>query len=171
MRVSYVQAMQKNPDVTYTQASAAVWSVVEINLGIMCNSLALLKPLMRRYLPRLMMSGSGRGSSPGSSGVNNKRRSAGKSNKPCQWSGATAAGSYQLHSIDRTGGGGGGASGGDDTSRSRVGDKKKAAIVRVDEYSVQFDGQGPPGSGDNASTDSILVREGNGGERHGGELV
>lgn len=45
--------MLNNPDVTYTQGSAAVWSAVEINIGILCNCLAMLKPFVRRHLPWL----------------------------------------------------------------------------------------------------------------------
>lgn len=45
--------MQDNPDVLYTQGSAAVWSAVEINIGILCNCLAMLKPFVRRHLPWL----------------------------------------------------------------------------------------------------------------------
>lgn len=45
--------MLNNPDVTYTQGSAAVWSAVEVNIGILCNCLAMLKPFVRRHLPWL----------------------------------------------------------------------------------------------------------------------
>lgn len=45
--------MLNNPDVLYTQGSAAVWSAVEINIGILCNCLAMLKPFVRRHLPWL----------------------------------------------------------------------------------------------------------------------
>lgn len=45
--------MLNNPDVLYTQGSAAVWSAVEINIGILCNCLAMLKPFVRRHMPWL----------------------------------------------------------------------------------------------------------------------
>lgn len=45
--------MLNNPDVTYTQGSAAVWSAIEINIGILCNCLAMMKPFVRRHLPWL----------------------------------------------------------------------------------------------------------------------
>lgn len=53
VRIAYVRAMQNNPDVLYTQGSAAVWSAVEINIGILCNCLAMLKPFVRRHMPWL----------------------------------------------------------------------------------------------------------------------
>lgn len=53
VRIAYVRVMINNPDVTYTQGSAAVWSAIEINLGILCNCLAMLKPFVRRHMPWL----------------------------------------------------------------------------------------------------------------------
>lgn len=45
--------MLNSTDVLYTQGSAAVWSAIEINLGILCNCLAMLKPFVRRHMPWL----------------------------------------------------------------------------------------------------------------------
>lgn len=42
--------MQNNPDVTWTYAIAAVWSNLEVNLGIACNSLVSLKPFLEKVL-------------------------------------------------------------------------------------------------------------------------
>lgn len=53
VRIAYVRAMLNNRDVLYTQGSAAVWSAVEINIGILCNCLAMLKPFVRRHMPWL----------------------------------------------------------------------------------------------------------------------
>lgn len=53
VRIAYVRAMLNNADVLYTQGSAAVWSAVEINIGILCNCLAILKPFVRRHMPWL----------------------------------------------------------------------------------------------------------------------
>lgn len=53
MRIAYVRAMLNSTDVLYTQGSAAVWSAIEINLGILCNCLAMLKPFVRRHMPWL----------------------------------------------------------------------------------------------------------------------
>jgi hypothetical protein len=44
-------SLQNNPDVTYSQGRAAVWSSVEINIGIFCNTVVVLKPFLRQYFP------------------------------------------------------------------------------------------------------------------------
>ncbi|KUI58972.1 hypothetical protein VP1G_06275 [Cytospora mali] len=54
VRIAYVRAMAENPDVLYSQGSAAVWSAVEINIGIVCNCLATMKPFVRRHMPWLV---------------------------------------------------------------------------------------------------------------------
>lgn len=112
VRIAYVRAMINNPDVLYTQGSAAVWSAVEINIGILCNCLAMLKPFVRRHLPWLVsLVGSGADGSSASEGAKAKdsgvrfsrfRRSGAKSGG----SGAAGAvgagaGNYQLHSFGR----------------------------------------------------------------------
>ncbi|KAH6850693.1 hypothetical protein B0I37DRAFT_119276 [Chaetomium sp. MPI-CAGE-AT-0009] len=93
IRVAYVRAMVANPDFTFTQCSAAVWSLLEMNLGILCNSLVALKPFVRQHLPGLFSSngwGSGQQKPSGgsSSGYPSKR------SKSRAW-GHT----YQLHSV------------------------------------------------------------------------
>lgn len=45
--------MLNDIDILYTQGSAAVWSAVEVNIGILCNCLAMLKPFVRRHMPWL----------------------------------------------------------------------------------------------------------------------
>jgi hypothetical protein len=45
-----------NPDVTYSQARAAIWSSVEINVGIVCNTVIVLRPFLSQYFPRLFPS-------------------------------------------------------------------------------------------------------------------
>ncbi|KAF5650122.1 uncharacterized protein FTJAE_687 [Fusarium tjaetaba] len=46
--------MATNPDFTQKQAEAGVWSLVELNMGIVCNNLMRLKPFLRTYLPRVL---------------------------------------------------------------------------------------------------------------------
>jgi|SRR5689334_8531472 hypothetical protein len=46
--------MATNPDFTRKQAEAGVWSLVELNMGIVCNNLMRLKPFLRTYLPRVL---------------------------------------------------------------------------------------------------------------------
>ncbi|KAM7188722.1 puromycin-sensitive aminopeptidase [Rhypophila sp. PSN 637] len=86
-RVAYVRAMVDNPDFTFTQGSAALWSIVEMNLGVLCNCLAVMKPFIRRHMPYLMSASSGTGETDPSYGKRSK--SNGKS-----W-----GHSYQLHGI------------------------------------------------------------------------
>ncbi|KAH8807407.1 hypothetical protein F5884DRAFT_341614 [Xylogone sp. PMI_703] len=50
-RLAYVKAMVTNPDVTWTQASAAILSSLELNLGIICNSVSRMKPFVRKHFP------------------------------------------------------------------------------------------------------------------------
>ncbi|KAJ4411697.1 hypothetical protein N0V82_008933 [Gnomoniopsis sp. IMI 355080] len=99
VRIAYVRAMQNNPDVLYTQGSAAVWSAVEINIGILCNCLAMLKPFVRRHMPWLRSlvgarSSEGHGyvdsNGKGKIGESNSRRESRKS-----------GGRYELHSFGR----------------------------------------------------------------------
>lgn len=111
VRIAYVRAMINNPDVLYTQGSAAVWSAVEINIGILCNCLAMLKPFVRRHLPWLVsLVGQSDGSSSTEEGkakdsavrFGRFRRSGRKSSGSGAGSGgAVGAGNYQLHSFGR----------------------------------------------------------------------
>ncbi|TGO10705.1 hypothetical protein BTUL_0127g00040 [Botrytis tulipae] len=56
VRITYIMALQNNSDVLYTQGRAAVWSSVEINIGIFCNTLVVLRPFIRQYFPSLFSS-------------------------------------------------------------------------------------------------------------------
>ncbi|KAI0887028.1 uncharacterized protein GGS22DRAFT_120583 [Annulohypoxylon maeteangense] len=51
-RVAFVKAMVQNDDVTWTQAESAVFAALELNLGIVCNSMTRLRPFVRAHLPR-----------------------------------------------------------------------------------------------------------------------
>lgn len=104
--------MIDNPDVLYTQGSAAVWSAVEINIGILCNCLAMLKPFVRRHLPWLVsLVGSADASSSSEEGkakdsavrFGRFRRSGRKSGSNGGGGGCSGAGAgnYQLHSFGR----------------------------------------------------------------------
>ncbi|KAM7206070.1 puromycin-sensitive aminopeptidase [Naviculisporaceae sp. PSN 640] len=100
IRVAYVRAMVDNPDVTFTQCSAAVWSLVEMNLGVMCNSLAALKPFLRRHLPGLLSLTGTKGSgnkTPGDGSYAKKSKKSGLHSKGSRW-----GHSYQLHSVGKS---------------------------------------------------------------------
>ncbi|GAB1314659.1 Rhodopsin domain-containing protein [Madurella fahalii] len=132
VRVAYVRAMVDNPDVTFTQCSAAVWSLLEMNLGILCNSLAALKPFVRRHLPSLFSkTGSGAGRTDDS--------------YPKPSKGSRGLGhSYQLHSVGN--------------GETDHGEPRNNNIVIEDQFSVEYESR-PKGTttGKGDSTDSILA--------------
>ncbi|POS81369.1 hypothetical protein DHEL01_v200250 [Diaporthe helianthi] len=110
VRIAYVRAMINNPDVLYTQGSAAVWSAVEINIGILCNCLAMLKPFVRHHLHWLVSLVGSDGSPSSEEGTSKEsavrfhrfristRKSGGST---AGRAGACTAGNYQLHSFGR----------------------------------------------------------------------
>ncbi|KAI8716409.1 hypothetical protein NCS52_00934500 [Fusarium sp. LHS14.1] len=51
-RLPYVLVLSKTQDATYTQAILGIWSIVEINLGIICACAMRLKRLITTYLPQ-----------------------------------------------------------------------------------------------------------------------
>lgn len=85
--------MTENADFTWTQASAAIWSSVEHNIGIACNSLARLKPFVHRHFPNFSLS-IGKSSGKHYEG----RKSSGI--MPRLWRGDKAGHNFQLHSFD-----------------------------------------------------------------------
>lgn len=99
--------MQNNPDVTYTQASAAVWSCLELNVGIICSCLATLKPFVRTHLPWLASLVGGITSSGGTGDPSGHGKSSGMGGSKSgsnfnPFRGDRANHSYQLHSVDRS---------------------------------------------------------------------
>lgn len=120
VRIAYVRAMLNNPDVLYTQGSAAVWSAVEINIGILCNCLAMLKPFVRRHMPWLK-SLVGARSSGGEKYAFHHHRKDGPNSGGKMTAGAAgvshrergkSGGMYELHSYGRDRGFGDGVGGG-----------------------------------------------------------
>ncbi|CDM26955.1 unnamed protein product [Penicillium roqueforti FM164] len=55
-RLPYVLLLGKTADTTYTEAILGVWSLVEVNLGIICACAMRFKRLISIYLPRLSLS-------------------------------------------------------------------------------------------------------------------
>ncbi|CAG5169053.1 uncharacterized protein ALTATR162_LOCUS6991, partial [Alternaria atra] len=47
------------PDATWASARTAYWSAVELNVGILCACLPTLRPLIRKFAPRLLGSSNG----------------------------------------------------------------------------------------------------------------
>lgn len=142
VRIAYVRAMVDNPDVTFTQCSAGVWSVLEMNLGILCNSLAALKPFVRRYLPSLFTKTDSDESNRDTSRSSPKHSKARRS-RP--W-----GHSYYLHSVDDCEKGQHQVHGGKDD------------IVVTEQFTVEYDDKSRPGtmaSGKADSTESMLAMQ------------
>lgn len=51
LRLQSLVEISNSADPTYDNPSAATWSSVEINVGIICSCLPLLRPLLIRWLP------------------------------------------------------------------------------------------------------------------------
>jgi hypothetical protein len=129
VRAPYVQIFATNPDFTLKQAEAGIWSLVELNMGIVCNNLMRLKPFLNRYLPKLL-------TYLGLSSGRSKQKKTDSVDIKGNWKRKSSQG-YQLHSI---------GNGDNDESYN-----KKAGIqAKVFEKSTK------ESSGHNGSTDSIL---------------
>ncbi|KAM0420462.1 hypothetical protein ACHAPT_011754 [Fusarium lateritium] len=96
VRAPYVKIFATNIDFTRKQAEAGVWSLVELNIGIVCNNMMRLKPLLNRYLPTLLTKlGLSTGKSSKRNGDNSARGNA-------SWRvGGRPSHSYQLRSMER----------------------------------------------------------------------
>ncbi|KAI1477418.1 hypothetical protein F4774DRAFT_389097 [Daldinia eschscholtzii] len=140
-RVAYVRAMQMNPDVTWTQASTAVLSTLELNIGIMGNCLLRLKPLIQKHFPS-WRSSAGNSGTPGSYGQS------GNAVRTWGSSGIKANQAYKLESMER----GNFRDGERDTGKD---------IYVVNDYRVEYEttGSGQTGPARTGSTESILAPE------------
>ncbi|KAF5018397.1 hypothetical protein F66182_9626 [Fusarium sp. NRRL 66182] len=129
VRAPYVQIFATNPDFTLKQAEAGIWSLVELNMGIVCNNLMRLKPFLNRYLPQLL---SFLGLTSGKSkqtGDNSARTSSNWRGRPPH--------SYQLHSVGK-------------------GDNDKSHNKEPRAHEHVFEDLDKEPSRQNGSTDSIL---------------
>ncbi|KAM5380994.1 hypothetical protein ACJZ2D_003303 [Fusarium nematophilum] len=137
-RAPYVQIMATHIDFTRKQAEAGVWSLVELNIGIVCNNLMRLKPLLNRYLPKLLtMLGLSSGRSSKRQGESSARVNGGGGN----WRvGGRPSHSYQLRSLEHG------------NPEGRYNNIKDPVAVR--EHG--FDDSDKAPSRQNGSTDSIL---------------
>ncbi|CAN9177390.1 unnamed protein product [Alternaria alternata] len=66
VRIIYVYSMISDPDSTYNVAKACIFSTVELNGGVICACIALLKPFIQKYMPWILSLSSGSGSGDGS---------------------------------------------------------------------------------------------------------
>jgi hypothetical protein len=68
VRLFALKSATTSTDPTWDNVSAAIWSVIELNCGIMCASLPTLRPLMRKIFPWLSRSQGSSYKSPFSNG-------------------------------------------------------------------------------------------------------
>ncbi|KAK7213016.1 hypothetical protein V2G26_020194 [Clonostachys chloroleuca] len=130
-RAPYVKIMATDPNFSRRQAEAGVWSLVELNLGILCSNLMRMKPFLRAYLPKLLTI---LGLSSGSAS-----NTPGHDISTGHWSRKSHSRGYKLHSI------------GNENSQSKS--------LDADGMAVNIDMQKPEKTRarrDNESTDSIL---------------
>ncbi|KAL2002112.1 hypothetical protein VTN02DRAFT_639 [Thermoascus thermophilus] len=59
-RLVSLKVISRSTDPTYDNVGAATWSAVECNTGIICACLPTLRPLVSRFLPHFLSTGSGR---------------------------------------------------------------------------------------------------------------
>ena len=96
-RLPYVKQMANDADVTYTEAILGVWSIIEVNLGIICGCAMRLKPLIVRWFPNLGL-------------FSSRNKSLGKSAGFGSWAASkelrtdprNAQHTYKLHSIQKS---------------------------------------------------------------------
>ncbi|KAI1467940.1 uncharacterized protein F4812DRAFT_428209 [Daldinia caldariorum] len=142
-RVAYVRTMLQNTDVTWTQASTAVLSTLELNIGIIGNCLIRMKPLIQKHFPSWRSSGDN-SNTPGSFGRNQS------GNAPRTW--GSGGGSHQRYKLDSI-------------ERGMFGDGTRGTgkdIYVANEYRVEYESnrsnQARPVK--TGSTESILAAEG-----------
>lgn len=123
---------------SYTEAILGVWSIVELNLGIICGCAIRLKPLLVRYIPQLGFFSSGK------AGNSKSYASWGKS-KELKTDDRKAEHRFQLHSIQKG-------------SVGTLVDDGNIHILREYQIKRTLDGKGSDGG----STVQILEEE----ERH-----
>ncbi|KAM0542830.1 hypothetical protein ACHAPJ_012610 [Fusarium lateritium] len=130
--------MEKNPDITWTQASASLWSCIEMNTGIICNFLAHLKPFVRKHMPSLA-----KFVSRGSSRDKSYPDESSNSHSYGRWRGDEANHGYELHSVGR--------------AQQPAGAEMGNDIVVMNEFQVEFTPSRK--NGDASSTEYILVHK------------
>ena len=109
VRLPQVLALDTSPgstvDITYEEGVLGVWSIIEVNLGIVCGCGMRLKQLIVRYLPRLGMGswGSSAKRSQGNTSGMQTGDFASRSENGGHVHGTKQDGKYQLHSIQKGG--------------------------------------------------------------------
>lgn len=113
VRSAYVRTYTDSPDTTWNQALMSVWAILEINIGLICNSLMMLKPFVRHHMPAFASRLFGRSTQSGAGGSDHRSNGNGGNSSDRYGRTAAAAGlhgssggrrrtdSYILHSIDK----------------------------------------------------------------------
>lgn len=87
VRIIFVYDLIAEPDATYHQARAAIFSAVEVNGGVICACLALLKPFFQKHLPWVLS-------------LSSHSRSRSGSRKLDRFGGPSGIKSYELQSTE-----------------------------------------------------------------------
>lgn len=80
-RIPYAKQILSNPDYLYNFTDLAIWSTVEIGLGLSASSLATLKPLFRQVKKLASTYSGSRFTNSTSSGIHGTGNSSGKAIK------------------------------------------------------------------------------------------
>jgi len=72
-RIPYAKQLLSNPDYLYNFTDLAIWSTVEISLGLSASSLATLKPLFRKF--KIIAVTKISGASQGESALHSRKKS------------------------------------------------------------------------------------------------
>ncbi|KAK7403522.1 hypothetical protein QQX98_010700 [Neonectria punicea] len=128
------QILAISADFSRKQAEAAVWSMVELNFGILCNNMMRLKPFLNRYLPRLL-------TVLGLSSKKTSKKGESSTRGDRNWRPGKPSNSYQLRSLE-----------GGEPARG------KYPQAHVDEYPI--DDSDKAASRQTGSTESILRPQG-----------
>ncbi|KAL4875906.1 hypothetical protein BJY04DRAFT_232145 [Aspergillus karnatakaensis] len=151
-RLPYVIVLPTTADTTYTQAVLGIWTIIEVNLGIICACAMRFKRLIATYLPKLsLFSSRSRSRSARKAGYEYDSRS-----NRFRPEGSGGVHSYQLHSV-QNGNDEGGANGGGGKGHVVMG-KKDIEVYR--EFQVDVDRSdvrdGDRDGGDRGSAEGIL---------------
>ncbi|KAL3463679.1 hypothetical protein BJX64DRAFT_287148 [Aspergillus heterothallicus] len=168
-RLPYVIVLPTTADTTYTQAVLGIWTIAEVNLGIICACAMRFKRLITTYLPKLSLFVSS--SSEGSKSRSRYRLRKAKAvlvydERADRFQPEARRGghSYQLHSVQSGSAGGGRTEDGDGNGGMGSLGKKDIAVYRefqvdidVDQRNERNAGRGRERDvGDAGSTEGIL---------------
>ncbi|CCX15043.1 hypothetical protein FPQ18DRAFT_300971 [Pyronema domesticum] len=65
VRPVYLRDIMEDGDPTWNMVNVSVWAMIEISIAIMCTSIPVIKPLVLRVAPRLLLSTGERSGRPG----------------------------------------------------------------------------------------------------------